>query len=345
MQDIRIDDEGNFRCWKCGGKNFDEKRTFRSKAALGVGALLTHKKLKCLGCGEYNDTGNAKPFTGPAGTMKDRMEARTAKLQSKAAESKGGERPSIRGGWAEGRAKADAKKAAKAGASGEPGGAPLESEPPAVSEAPLDAPSEVPASAPVAPTGSLEPNQPLESYSVTYRGGLPDLPKAKVGKIELEIRADRFKLKPTSASKNFWSEMEIPYNTILNLEIVERTLNSFEGIAGRLNSRQLNQRNNIHITYLRPEGDQLLRLEMLSGVTVMGQAKKCNEFQDRLRNLRVREQFVANAPAAAPSALVAPATPMIAVADELAKLAALRDSGVLSAEEFDAQKAKLLGMA
>jgi hypothetical protein len=36
---------------------------------------------------------------------------------------------------------------------------------------------------------------------------------------------------------------------------------------------------------------------------------------------------------------------MIAVADELAKLAALRDSGVLSAEEFDAQKAKLLGMA
>jgi hypothetical protein len=197
----------------------------------------------------------------------------------------------------------------------------------------------------VVPTGSLEPNQPLEWYSVTYRGGLPDLPKPKVGKIELEICADRFRLKPTSSSKNFWSEMEIPYNTILSLEIVERTLNSFEGIAGRLNSRQLNQRNNIHITYLRPEGDQLLRLEMLSGVTVMGQAKKCNEFQDRLRNLRVREQFVANAPAAAPPALVASGAPMIAVADELAKLAALRDSGVLSAEEFDAQKAKLLGMA
>ena len=64
-----------------------------------------------------------------------------------------------------------------------------------------------------------------------------------------------------------------------------------------------------------------------------------------MRNLRVREQFVANAPAAAPPALVASGAPMIAVADELAKLAALRDSGVLSAEEFDAQKAKLLGMA
>jgi hypothetical protein len=33
----------------------------------------------------------------------------------------------------------------------------------------------------------------------------------------------------------------------------------------------------------------------------------------------------------------------IGIADELTKLAALRDSGVLSAEEFDGQKAKLLG--
>jgi hypothetical protein len=32
----------------------------------------------------------------------------------------------------------------------------------------------------------------------------------------------------------------------------------------------------------------------------------------------------------------------VGIADELAKLAALRDSGVLSTEEFDAQKAKLL---
>ncbi len=65
MQDIRIDAEGNHRCWKCGGMNFTEKRTLRSKAAVGVGALLTHKKLKCQDCGEYNDTGSAKPFVAP----------------------------------------------------------------------------------------------------------------------------------------------------------------------------------------------------------------------------------------------------------------------------------------
>jgi hypothetical protein len=41
------------------------KRTFRAKLMVGVGALLTKKKLKCQTCGEYNDTGNAQPFTGP----------------------------------------------------------------------------------------------------------------------------------------------------------------------------------------------------------------------------------------------------------------------------------------
>jgi hypothetical protein len=64
MENIRVDQEGNQRCWNCGGKNcFTLKRTFRSKLLLGVGALLTDKKLKCQMCGEYNLTGNAEPFT------------------------------------------------------------------------------------------------------------------------------------------------------------------------------------------------------------------------------------------------------------------------------------------
>jgi hypothetical protein len=116
MQDIRIDAEGNHRCWKCGSKNFDEKRTFRSKAFVGVGALMTHKKLKCQDCGEYNDTGHAKPFTGPAPTLTDRMTAATDRMTVAMTAATGrmkAEQPSIRGGWAEGRAKADAKKAAK----------------------------------------------------------------------------------------------------------------------------------------------------------------------------------------------------------------------------------------
>ena len=66
MKDVRVDGEGEFRCWNCGNKGLLAKRTFRSKVLVGVGALLTKKKLKCQTCGEFNDTGNAKPFDGPA---------------------------------------------------------------------------------------------------------------------------------------------------------------------------------------------------------------------------------------------------------------------------------------
>jgi type II secretory pathway pseudopilin PulG len=65
VKDIRVDSEGEFRCWNCGNKGLLEKRTFRAKMLVGVGALLTKKKLKCQTCGEYNDTGNAKPYEGP----------------------------------------------------------------------------------------------------------------------------------------------------------------------------------------------------------------------------------------------------------------------------------------
>jgi len=66
MKDVRVDSDGEFRCWNCGNKGLLAKRTFRSKVLIGVGALLTKKKLKCQTCGEYNDTGNAKPYDGPA---------------------------------------------------------------------------------------------------------------------------------------------------------------------------------------------------------------------------------------------------------------------------------------
>ena len=49
------------------------------------------------------------------------------------------------------------------------------------------------------------------------------------------------------------------------------------------------------------------------------------------------------APAPAPAAPAAPAAPPVDLADQLRKLATLRDEGILSEEEFAAQKAKLLG--
>jgi hypothetical protein len=66
MRNVRVDTTGELRCWHCGCTSFKEKRTFRSKALMGVGSLLTKQKLKCQVCGEYNDVGNAQPYKGPA---------------------------------------------------------------------------------------------------------------------------------------------------------------------------------------------------------------------------------------------------------------------------------------
>jgi len=183
---------------------------------------------------------------------------------------------------------------------------------------------------------ATEPAKPLESYDVVYKGGLRDLPKSKSGKIKMDLYPDRVELLSTIGSKQFWPELEIPFGTISSLEIVERTLNTFEGLAGGLNSRQLNQKNNIHITYAGAEGETLLRLEMLSGVTVMGQAKKCNELEDRLRSFRVREQFATIAVPASASAG--------GLSEELSKLAGLKADGFLTEDEFISAKARLLGI-
>jgi hypothetical protein len=49
-------------------------------------------------------------------------------------------------------------------------------------------------------------------------------------------------------------------------------------------------------------------------------------------------------PTPAPTPVMTPPTAEpVSVADELKKLAELRDAGILSAEEFDVQKARLLG--
>jgi hypothetical protein len=65
MRDICVDVEGQQRCWNCGGRNFTQQRTTRSKVAFGIGAALTKPKLRCVRCNEYNDVGNAKAYQGP----------------------------------------------------------------------------------------------------------------------------------------------------------------------------------------------------------------------------------------------------------------------------------------
>lgn len=84
MKDMRVDMAAEFRCCNCDNKGLIEKRPFRSKGLIGVGALLTKKKLKCQTCGEYPDTGNAKPYTGPEATKWQKVWEASEKAKWKA---------------------------------------------------------------------------------------------------------------------------------------------------------------------------------------------------------------------------------------------------------------------
>jgi hypothetical protein len=187
----------------------------------------------------------------------------------------------------------------------------------------------------LAPTSAVAPIA-METYKVTYKGGHPDLPKSRVGEIRLSLTPEAFVLNATMTSKKFWKALTIPYADVGSVEIVARVVSTFEGLAGGLNSRQLNQDNNIHIEYASPNGNWvLLRFEMLSGITVMGQAGKCREFEDRLRALGITRKFkqvVGNTPSVAEDS----------VATHITKLAQLRDLGILTETEFNAKKTELL---
>lgn len=98
MRNVRVNEHGELVCWKCGSKNLLAKRTTRSKVAVGVGALATKKKLKCLACGEYNDTGNAKPSaSAKAAQQQAAMDAYVAQTQAQAAVQQPAVDPSGRG--------------------------------------------------------------------------------------------------------------------------------------------------------------------------------------------------------------------------------------------------------
>ena len=96
--------------------------------------------------------------------------------------------------------------------------------------------------------------------------------------------------------------------------------------------------NVIAITYLGDDDEEiLLRLEMLTGVNVYTQAKKCQEMLDVLRQNTILNRINKNNKATG-------VAPQISNADELKKYKELLDSGVITQEEFNAKKTRLLGL-
>lgn len=176
-------------------------------------------------------------------------------------------------------------------------------------------------------------------YGFTYNGGLAKYPKKKVGEIGLNVMEDRFYLKPSNTADDWFEEMTIPYNRIKSLEVVERTISNTEWLLSSSSSdmKSMEQKNNIEISYIDADDkSQLLRLEMLTGVSIYGQAKKCVEFMDVLRQNEVLEKFMKE------EKKEASASPENDVLNQIEKLATLKEKGILSDEEYNQKKKELL---
>lgn len=184
---------------------------------------------------------------------------------------------------------------------------------------------------------SKELKQPVEGaikrYGVTYLGGLSHLPSKKSGEIGFNILHDCFYFKPTSTSVEWFQEMAIPYNSITNFEITTRTLSTSELLLTS-DARGLETDNNIEITYTNYENISiLLRIEMLTGITVAGQAVKCKEMMDLLRSEGILNKFniQGNAPVQQQDVL-----------GQITKLNELMQMGIISIDEFNWKKQELL---
>ena len=186
--------------------------------------------------------------------------------------------------------------------------------------------------------------QPLEGaiirYEVIYLGGLPEYPKAKHGcALGLNIMQDKFIFTKTATSKEWFAGYEIPFDKITELTIEKRTISNTEMFLGGGNDPNQQQENNICIAFELEDGTELmLRVEMLTGVTIYGQATKCREFMDVLRQNGILKIFKQNKPAEAPAAQAAQPD----VLGQIEKLASLKAAGILTEEEFNQKKAELL---
>ena len=185
----------------------------------------------------------------------------------------------------------------------------------------------------------------LQRYEVTYRGGHPDYPMGKgINKypyIIMDVMPDRFSFLPKDLSKPWFPGFELPYSKIVSIDIVERTISTTESLLGSgSDNSDLRQKNVMEITYIDDNNDEyVMRNEMLTGTTVMGQARVCLEMMDLLRANKIPKMFLGKQAQQNSSA-----THPMDTADQLKKFKELLDSGIITQEEFDAKKKQLLGL-
>lgn len=181
----------------------------------------------------------------------------------------------------------------------------------------------------------------LIRYEVIYKGGHPNfqLEKKKSPYIVMDIMPEKFSFLPKPQSENWFTGFEIPYNRVISLDIVERVISNAEMLmSSGSNNNDLRQKNVMEIKYL-DEGDNeyVVRVEMLTGTTVMGQAKVCQEMLDLFRTKGIMKQFRGTG-----NSYAANASGGDDIFGQIEKLAKLKEQGILTEEEFAQKKAALL---
>lgn len=179
-------------------------------------------------------------------------------------------------------------------------------------------------------------------YQVIYLGGFPMKPQKKSDSLSigLNVMEDKFVFKPEYLAKTEWfgeENLEIPYEQVSKFEIVKRQVSTAEALmSSNGDTKSLEQENNIQITYTDSNGDEhVLRVEMLTGTTIYGQANKCREMMDLLREHKIlkilnKEESKSNNSSSDD------------VLTQLEKLSSLKEKGIISEDEFNSKKADLL---
>lgn len=180
----------------------------------------------------------------------------------------------------------------------------------------------------------------LFRYEVMYKGGHPDfqLEKKKSPYILLDVMPDRFSFLAKTQSEDWFTGFEIPYNKVISLDIVERVISNAEMLlSSSSNNSDLRQKNVIEIKYLDENNEEyVVRNEMITGFSVMGQAKVCQEMLDLLRTKGIMKQFHDTENSNGKSSDKGD------ILSQIEKLAKLKDQGILTEEEFTAKKTVLL---
>lgn len=178
----------------------------------------------------------------------------------------------------------------------------------------------------------------ISRYEVTYVGGLPQYPKAKIGAIGLNIMDNQFSFRKTGNSKDWFNDFDITYDSIIQLRIEKRTITTAEVFLGAGNDANQEQENVICIIFRSDTGQELtLRVEMLTGFTIYRQAEKCREFIALLRQHGILQKIESRK-----NTNTSSENSNSDILAQIEKLASLRDAGILTEEEFQDKKKALL---